>query len=323
MTGAVARAAVALLACAMSACALAQAYPARPVRMIVPYPAGGPTDQLGRIVAEHMAAGLGQAVVVENRGGANTQIGTAEVTKALPDGYTILFGGITPFVFNPLMYSKLQYDPKDLAGVAMIARSQLVLVAKPALPAKTVQELVAEMKESPGRLNFGSAGNGNVLHLAAELFLRTTGTNATHVPFSGSAPALVSLLGGNIDFMFDVIITSKPHIQSGKLRAIATSGARRSNVLPDVPTVAESGYPAYESATWFAIAAPKGTPAAVIQKLNAEAAKAVRDPAVVARLDALAMEPPLDTSPGDVAAQTEKDLRRWGGLVRELGIRLD
>ena len=303
--------------------AQAQAYPAKPVRMIVPYPAGGPTDQLGRIFAEHMSHGLGQAVVVENRGGANTQIGTAEVTKAAPDGYTLLFGGITPFVFNPLMYSKLQYDPADLAGVAMAARSQLVLVAKPALPAKTVRELVAVMKAAPGKLNYGSAGNGNVLHLAAELFLRTTGATATHVPFSGSAPALVSLLGGNIDYMFDVIITSKPHIQSGKLNALATTGARRSTVLPDVPTVAESDYPAYESATWFAIAVPKATPAAIVQRLNAEAAKAVRDPAVIARLEALAMEPPQDTSAGDVAAQTDKDLKRWSTLIRDLGIRLD
>ncbi len=317
------RIATALIGLAVSFGALAQAYPAKPVRMVVPYPAGGPTDQLGRIIAEHMTHSLGQAVVVENRGGANTQIGTTEVTKAAPDGYTVLFGGITPFVFNPLMYTKLQYDPKDLAGVIMVARSQLVLVAKPALPAKTVPELVAAMKENPGKLNFGSAGNGNVLHLAAELFLRTTGSKATHVPFSGSAPALISLLGGNIDFMFDVIITSKPHIQSGKLRAIATSGAKRSPILPDVPTVAESGYPGYESATWFAIAAPKATPAAIVQRLNAEAAKAVRDPAVIAKLEALAMEPPQDTSSGDVAAQTDKDLKRWGTLIRDLGIRLD
>jgi tripartite-type tricarboxylate transporter receptor subunit TctC len=301
----------------------AQGYPAKPIRMIVPYPAGGPTDQLGRIYAEHMSQGLGQTVVVENRGGANTQIGTAEVTKAAPDGYTLLFGGITPFVFNPLMYSKLQYDPADLTGVAMAARSQLVLVAKPALPARTVRELVALMKAAPGRINYGSAGNGNVLHLAAELFLRTSGTNATHVPFSGSAPALISLLGGNIDFMFDVIITSKPHIQSGKLNALATTGARRSSVLPEVPTVAESGYPAYESATWFAIAAPKATPTAFVQRLNTEAAKAARDPAVIARLEALAMEPPQDTTPGDVAVQTDKDLKRWSALIRDLGIRLD
>jgi tripartite-type tricarboxylate transporter receptor subunit TctC len=291
--------------------------------MIVPYPAGGPTDQLGRIYAEHMSQGLGQTVVVENRGGANTQIGTAEVTKAAPDGYTLLFGGITPFVFNPLMYSKLQYDPADLTGVAMAARSQLVLVARPALPAKNVRELVALMKAAPGKINYGSAGNGNVLHLAAELFLRTSATSATHVPFSGSAPALISLLGGNIDFMFDVIITSKPHIQSGKLHALATTGARRSSVLPEIPTVAESGYPTYESATWFAIAAPKATPAAFVQRLNAEAAKAARDPAVIARLEALAMEPPQDTSPSDVAAQTDKDLKRWGTLIRDLGIRLD
>jgi tripartite-type tricarboxylate transporter receptor subunit TctC len=313
----------ALLLTAVTGLAQAQAFPVKPVRMIVPYPAGGPTDQLGRIYAEHMARGLGQPVVVENRGGANTQIGTAEVTKAAPDGYTLLFGGITPFVFNPLMYSKLQYDPADLTGVAMAARSQLVLVAKPALPVKSVAELVVLMKASPGKLNFGSAGNGNVLHLAAELFLRTTETRATHVPFSGTAPALISLLGGNIDFMFDVIITSRPHIQSGKLTALATSGARRSPIFPDVPTVAESGYPSYESATWFAIAVPKGTPPTVVQRLNAEAAKAARDPAVVARLESMAMEPPQDTSSGEVAAQTEKDLKRWGALIRGLGIRLD
>ena len=322
MICAVVRAALAFLVLVAGA-AHAQSYPTKPVRMVVPYPAGGPTDQLGRIFAEHMSQGLGQTVVVENRGGANTQIGTAEVTKAAPDGYTILFGGITPFVFNPLMYTKLQYDPADLAGVAMAARSQLVLVAKPALPARNVSELVALMKASPGKLNYGSAGNGNVLHLAAELFLRTTGTTATHVPFSGSAPALISLLGGNIDFMFDVIITSKPHIQSGKLKAIATTGGRRSPILPDVPTVAESGYPTYESATWFAIAVPKATPPAVIQRLNAEAAKAVRDPAVVARLEALAMEPPSETGSGEVAAQTDRDLKRWGTLIRDLGIRLE
>ena len=309
-----------LLACSM---AQAQTFPSRPVRMVVPYAAGGPTDQLARIVAGGMSQSLGVPVVVENKPGANTQIGTAEVAKAPGDGHTLLVGGITPFVFNPLMYSKLPYDPRDLAGVAMLARSQLVLVAHPSVPANNVRELVDLMKASPGKLNYASAGNGNVLHLAAELFLRTSGTTATHVPFSGSAPALTSLLGGNLQFMFDVIITSLPHVKAGKLKGIATTGQKRSPLLPDLPTVAESGYPAYESATWFALSAPKSIPPEVTKRLNAAAAAALRDPAAHAKLEALAMEPPADVTSDDVGAQTERDLKRWGGLIRELNIKLD
>ena len=313
----------AILLALLCGVAQAQTFPAKPVRLVVPYAAGGPTDQLARIVAERMSNALGGTVIVDNKPGANTQIGSAEVAKAAADGYTLLVGGITPFVFNPLMYSKLPYDPKDLAGVAMLARSQLVLVANPAVPAKGARELVDLMKASPGRLNYGSAGNGNVLHLAAELFLRTAGASAVHVPFSGSAPALTSLLGGNIDFMFDVLITSLPHVKAGKLRALATTGQRRSPLLPDVPTVAESGYPGYEAATWFAISAPKAVPTDIVRRLNAAAAAALKDPGVHARLEALAMEPPADPATDDVGAQTERDLKRWGGLIRELGIKLD
>ena len=314
-----------LVLAALFACAgaHAQGFPSRPVRMVVPYAAGGPTDQLARIVAGGMSQSLGVPVVVDNRPGANTQIGTAEVAKAPGDGHTLLVGGITPFVFNPLMYAKLPYDPKDLAGVAMLARSQLVLVAHPSVAANGVRELVDLMKASPGKLNYASAGNGNVLHLAAELFLRTAGTSAVHVPFSGSAPALTSLLGGNLQFMFDVIITSLPHVRAGKLKGLATTGQRRSPLLPDLPTVAESGYPAYEAATWFALSAPRAIAPDVSRRLNAAAAAALRDPAASAKLEALAMEPPADVATDDVAAQTERDLRRWGGLVRDLNIRLD
>ena len=306
-----------------AATAVAQPYPSKPIRLIVPYPAGGSTDQLGRIVARHISTNLGQAVVVENRVGANTQIGTAEVAKATPDGYTLLFGGITTFVFNPLMTTKPLYDPKELAPVSLIARSQLVLVAHPTVPAKNVRELVDLMKANPGKLNYGTAGNGNVLHLTTESFLRTTGSTATHVPFSGAAPAMTSLLGGNINFMFDVISTARPHILSGKVRAIATTGAQRSPILPDVSTVAESGYPGYEAGTWFALIAPKATPVAVVQRLSSEVAKAVHDPAVISQLEAMAMEPSNDASPAELNAQIERDLKRWGGLVRDLGIRLD
>jgi tripartite-type tricarboxylate transporter receptor subunit TctC len=315
---------IALLCASLAAAtAAAQTYPSKPLRLIVPYPAGGSTDQLGRIVAKHISNNLGQPVIVENRVGANTQIGTAEVAKSTPDGHTLLFGGITTFVFNPLMTTKPLYDPKDLAPVSLVARSQLVLVAHPSLQPKSVRELVDLMKANPGKLNYGTAGNGNVLHLATESFLRTTGSSATHVPFSGAAPAMTSLLGGNIDFMFDVISTARPHIQSGKLRAIASTGAQRSPLMPDVPTVAESGYPSYESGTWFALIAPKATPAAVVQRLSNEVAKAVRDPAVIAQLEAMAMEPSNDASPAELNAQIERDLKRWSGLVRDLGIRLD
>jgi tripartite-type tricarboxylate transporter receptor subunit TctC len=311
------------MALALTAPAQAQGFPSKPVRLVVPFAAGGPTDQLARIVAERMAPALGQPVVVENKPGANTQIGSAEVAKSAPDGYTVLIGGITPFVFNPLMYSKLPYDPKDLTGVAMLARSQLVLVSNPSVNARNPRELVELMKASPGKLNYGSAGNGNVLHLAAELFLRTAGATAVHVPFTGSAPALTNLLGGNIQFMFDVVITSLPHIKAGKLRALGTTGQRRSPQLPDVPTVAESGYAGYESATWFALSAPRGTPPEAVRRLNAAAASALRDAGVQAKLESLAMEAPADPLTDDVNAQTERDLKRWGGLIRDLGIRLD
>lgn len=303
--------------------AYAQPSNSRPIRLVVPYAAGGPTDQLARIVSERMGGVLNQAVVVENKPGANTQIGTAEVARAPADGHTLLVGGITPFVFNPLMYSKLPYDPKALVGIAMLARSQLVLIAAPTVPARNARELAELMRATPGRLNYGSAGNGNVLHLAAELFLRSANVSATHVPFSGSAPAMTNLLGGNLDFMFDVIITSLPQIKAGKVRALGTSGARRSSLLPDVPTIAESGFAGYESATWFALSAPRGVSADVIKRLNAATATALRDPTVQAKLEALAMEPPGDVLNDDVNAQTDRDLKRWGGLIRDLNIRLD
>ena len=319
----------AVLAAAVAAlCALAQplhaqapAYPSKVVRMVVPFPPGGGFDGIARPYAEKLSAILGQPVVLDYRPGAGGNIGLEHAAKSTPDGHTLLVANVS-MTTSPAMWKTIGYDAvNDFAPISRIGVVSSAFAINPALPAKDLKELAALSKVKP--LNFASPGVGTSSHLIGEMMNIEGILSLVHIPYKGTAPAVADALGGQLDAVMVPLVSLAPHIKSGKLRGIATSGARRSPILPDLPTVMESGYPAYESATWFAISAPKATPAAIVQRLNAEAAKAVRDPAVIAKLEALAMEPPQDTSPGDVTAQTEKDLKRWGALVRDLGIRLD
>ena len=306
-----------------SPAAIAQAYPTKPLRLVVPYPPGGSTDQLARAVADRLGQALGQPVIVENKPGANTIIGAETVAKAPPDGYTMFVGSSASLAVNPLLYEKLPYDPKrDFAGVSLLATSPLVMVVHPSLPAKTVKEFVELAKSKPGSLNFASVGNGNPLHLAGELFKSMTGVDMTHVPYNGSAPALTALLGGQVQVMYDVVLSSQPHIKAGKLRAVALTGAKRVPILADVPTVAESGYPGYESGIWFALVVPKATSAAIVQRLNAEVNRILRQPEMKARFDDLALEL-IPSTPEEVGHFTDREQAKWSKMVKDLNIKLD
>ena len=301
----------------------AQTFPAKPLKLVVPYAAGGSTDQLARAIADPMGRALGQAVVVENKPGGNTIIGADAVAKSSADGYTLFMGSSASLAVNPLLYSKLPYDPKaDFAGVSMLASSPLVLVVPPELPVKTVKEFVALARARPGTLNYASVGNGNPLHLAGELFKVAAGIDMTHVPYNGSAPALTALLGNQVQAMFDVVLTSNPHIKAGKLRALGLTGARRLALLPGVPTIAESGYPGYEAGIWFAMVVPRATPAAIVQRLNAEVTRILKLPEMKSRFDGLALEL-IPGAADEVAAFTLREQARWARLVREKGIRLE
>ena len=301
----------------------AQTYPAKPVRLVVPYAAGGSTDQLARAIAEPLGRALGQPVVVENKPGGNTIIGADAVAKAPADGYTLFMGSSASLAVNPLLYSRLPYNPKaDFAGVSMLASSPLVMVVPAELPVTTVKAFVELAKAKPGALNFASVGNGNPLHLAGELFKGATGIEMTHVPYNGSAPALTALLGNQVQVMFDVVLTSNPHIKSGKLRALGLTGTQRLALLPGVPTIAESGYPGYEAGIWFAMMVPQATPLAIVARLNTEVTKILKDPAMKARFDGLALAL-IPSTPEEVAQFTLREQARWARLIREKGIRLE
>ena len=290
---------------------------------MVPYAAGGSTDQLARAIAEPLGRALGQPVVVENKPGGNTIIGADAVAKAPADGHTRFMGSSASLAVNPLLYSRLPYNPKtDFAGVSMLAASPLVMVVPADLPATSVKAFVDLAKAKPGSLNFASVGNGNPLHLAGELFKVATGVDMTHVPYNGSAPALTALLGSQVQVMFDVVLTSHPHIKSGKLRALALTGTKRLALLPGVPTVAESGYPGYEAGIWFAMVVPKATPADIVARLNAEVNRVLKLPEMKARFDTLALEL-IPSTPEEVGLYSLREQARWARLIREKGIRLE
>ena len=315
----------ALLACccALSGAAHAQTWPAKPLKLVVPYAAGGSTDQLARAVAEPLGRALGQPVVVENKPGGNTIIGAEMVAKAAPDGYTLFMGSSASLAVNPLLYAKLPYDPKaDFIGVSMLATSPLVMVVNPTVPAKTVKEFIALAKSQPGKLNFASVGNGNPLHLAGELFKTEAGIDMVHIPYNGSAPALAALLGNQVQVMFDVVLTATPHIKAGKLQALGITGRRHLGILPGVPTVMEAGVPGYETGIWFAMVVPKATPAAIVTRLNAEVTKILKQDDMKTKFDGLALEL-TPSSTEEVSAFSAREQTKWSRLVKEKGIRLE
>ena len=313
--------AAALLAFASSA--HAQSWPAKPLRLIVPFPPGGSADILARAVGQKLAEGLGQPVVIDNRPGAGTAIGAEATAKAPPDGYTVMIGTVSSHAINPALNPGLKYDPvKDFAPISLVASIPFALLAHPSLAARSVPELVALAKAKPDALNFSSAGNGTSNHLAGELFKRMTGTSIVHVPYKGSAPALTDLVAGQVQLMFDLVLTAAPHVRSGAARALAVTGRERSAVLPGVPTVAESGVPGYEVSAWFGLFAPAGTPASVVSALAAETAKALRQPDLRERLAAQGADP-ITNTPEQFAAFVKEELAKWSGVVKASGMKVD
>ena len=257
--------------------AMAQAWPAKPIRLMVPFPPGGSTDIVARIVAQKLAERLGQSIVIENRGGAGGTLGTAVVAKAAPDGYTLTVASTSTHMVAPSVYAKLDYDPvKDFAPVSLMAVSPYLLVVTPSLPAKTLQELVALAKKQPGRLNYASAGVGSTTHLAMEMLKSVSGTFMLHIPYNGNGPAGTALIGGQVEVLFGSLPALLPHAKSGRARALAVGTPRRSPSLPDVPTVAESGYRGFDASLWLAIMAPAGTPQPILDRLNREITAGVK-----------------------------------------------
>ena len=298
-------------------------YPNHPIRLVVPFPAGGTTDILARAVAQRMSETLGQQVVVDNRPGAGGNIGSELVAKSAPDGYTLLMGTVGTHAINPSLYSKMPYDHvKDFTPVILVAGVPNVLVVNPDLPVKTVAELIAYGKANPGKLNFASSGSGTSIHLSGELFKTLTGLQMTHVPYKGSSPALTDLMGGQVQLMFDNLPSSLGFIKAGKLRALAVTSAARSTALPDVPTVAESGLPGFEASSWFGVLAPAGTPRDIVTRINAEVAKWLASPEAREKLasqGALA----AGGSPEDFVRHIGAETTKWAKVVKESGAKVE
>lgn len=313
----------AALACGATSATAADAnFPTRPLRLVVGYAAGGATDVLARLVAQKMGEALGQPVVIENRAGANSNVGAEAVARATPDGYTLYVYTIANTI-NATLYDKLAYDPaKDFEPVGMIARIPNVLVVNPKLPVKTVADYVRFAKESPSGVTFASSGSGSSIHLSGEIFRARSGANMLHVPYRGSAPAVSDLLGGQVQSMFDNTPSALPQIKGGKLRAIAVTSAQRTPLLPDVPTVAESGFPGFDVQSWFSIAAPAGTPKPVIDKLNAALNKALAGPEVRERMRDLAATPEPGT-PEQCRTVMLSEIKRWHDVVKQSGARVN
>ena len=311
---------IALAACAGAAAA--QGYPNKPVRLIVPFVAGGGTDLTARIIAQRLNEALAQPVVVDNRPGAGGVIGADLVAKALPDGYTLLMGTPGSLTINPSLQPKMPYRLQDFAPIALATISPFVMVVHPSVPASSVKELVALAKARPGALNYGSAGNGSVAHLSAEQFKSLAGVQLTHVPYKGSAQSVTDLLGGQLQVMFENQPVVLPHIRSGKLRALGVGTAKRSALLPDVPTVAEAGVPGYEASTAFGVLAPARTPREVIARLNRDIVAVLRAPDVRERLAAQGLDA-VGSTPAEYAEHLKNELAQYARVIKAAGIRAD
>jgi len=306
-----------LAALSLAACALAHAqpYPSRPVRIVVPFPPGGPTDIVARLVSQKMTEGLKQPVVVENRAGAGGVLGTEFVAKAPADGYTLLMGTIGGLAVSMSLLPDRGYDTlRDFVPITQAVNVTSILVTHPSVPVKSVQELLALARLHPGKLNYGSSGGGTVTHLAGELLKVMGGVNIIHVPYKGGAPALTAILSGEVDLTYENSLIIVPHIKSGKVRALGVTSAQRSKLLPDLPSVAEA-LPGYGASGWYGLVAPAATPKDVLARLNAEAVKALRSPDVAERLSGQGAEP-APGSPGDFAAFIRAEIDKWSKVVK-------
>jgi tripartite-type tricarboxylate transporter receptor subunit TctC len=300
---------------------LAQSYPSQPVRIVIGFPPGGTTDVIGRLVAQGLAESLGKSFIVDNRGGASGTIGTGIVAKAEPTGYTLTVVSSTHGT-APALYSSLPYQEKDLAPAGLIATTPYVFVVHPTIPANTFQELLALLRQSPGKYSFASSSPGTAQHLGGELVKRMASVDMVHVPYKGTGVLLPDLLSGRVPMMFENVAIMTPHIRKGSLRPLAVSSAKRTPLLPDVPTVAESGLGGFEVLGWFALLAPAGTPPPVIKMLNAEVNKLIVKPSVVERFAALGAEP-LGGTPERTAAFIRNEQEKWGKVIRDSGIKAD
>lgn len=301
----------------------AQAYPVKPIRLMVPFPPGGSTDIVARIVAQKLGERIGQQIVVENRGGAGGTIGTEVVAKATPDGYTLAVASTSTHVVAPSVYAKLGYDPaKDFAPISLIAVSPYLLVVNPKVEVKSLQEFVAFVKARPGQLNYASAGNGSTTHLAMEMLKSAAGLVITHVPYKGNGPAGTAVIAGEVQMLFGSLPAVLPHAKSGRVRPIAVGTPKRSPSLPDVPTVAESGFAGFDASLWLAIMAPAGAPAAVVDRLHREIVAVITSPDAVEALGKAGAEP-VTSTPGELASMVRDGVQKYAKVIKEAGIKVE
>jgi tripartite-type tricarboxylate transporter receptor subunit TctC len=303
--------------------AQAQSYPTKPVRLVVPYAPGGATDIIARAAAIELTKTLGQSVIVENRAGAGGNVGAELVAKSAPDGYTMVMSASSLHGITPFLYTKLNYDPnKDLVPVIVFASFANVLVLNPGVKANSVQELVALARSQPGKMTCASSGSGSTIHMSCEMFKQMLGLDIVHVPYKGSGPAVSDLMGGQVNLMFDNIPSAISHVRSGKLRALATTGAKRASALPELPTMIEAGVPGYVADAWFGLVMPAGTPKAIIERMNAEGQKAAKAPDFVKRMTELGYEI-VGGTPEQMAAMIQDEFKRWGPIVKASGAKVD
>lgn len=303
--------------------ALAQTYPSKPIRIVVPFPPGGPADILSRIIGQNLAESWGQQAVIDNRAGAGGNIGSEIVAKAPPDGYTLLMGFVGTHAINASLYSAMPYDNvKDFEPVSLVAMVTIVLVVHPSIPANSVKELIVVAKSRPGQLTFGSPGNGTPQHLAGELFNTMASVKMVHIPYKGAVPALTDLLGGRVSLIFSSMPPALPHVKAGKLRALAVTSAKRSSAAPNLPTIAESGLPGYEVINWYGILAPAGTPKEIVARLNSEILKILNIADVKERLSVQGAET-FGSTPQEFAAYIRKETEKWAKVVKYSGAHLD
>jgi tripartite-type tricarboxylate transporter receptor subunit TctC len=303
--------------------ASAQTYPNRPVKIIVPFPPGGGTDIGTRIIAQKLSETWGQPVLVENRGGAAGIVGTEATAKSAADGYTLMMGNIGTHAINISLYKKLPYDPvKDFAPISQVAGLPLFVLVHPAVKANSVKELIALAKAQPGKLDYSSSGSGGSMHVAAELFKNMTATHMVHIPYKGGGPAVADVLGGQVPVTFATVLETLPHVKSGRLRALAVTGARRSLAWPELPTVADAGVPGYESISWLGLFAPAGTPPAIISKISADVVRIINLPDVKERLLAQGAEP-IGSSPEQFATVLAGDIAKYAKVIKASGVPLE
>jgi tripartite-type tricarboxylate transporter receptor subunit TctC len=301
----------------------ADTYPVKPVRFVITFPPGGPTDTVVRLIGQRLTDAWGHPMILDNRGGAGGIVGTEIVARAAPDGYSFLVGTAGGMTINPALQPRLPYDPfRDFAPVGMLVNNPQILVAHPAVPAKTLKDLVALAKAKAGQLNFASAGTGTATHLGLELLKITAGFDAVHVPYKGGAPAVTDLIGGQVHLLWVSIPSVLPHVKAGRLRALAVSTAKRSASAPEVPTVAESGYPGFEYSNWNALFAPAKTPAAIVTKVNAAIVKILGEAEIAQKLSSQGADP-APGSPEDLARYMRTDFERWKKVIRNAGIKPD